>query len=179
VKSECEAARFFQRVVDKHNPMGEVNLGFCLHEGIGVDRDRQISTKYFKSAADKGDRIGQFNYGLCCDNGEGVPVDRSVAAQDFKLSADQDYLPAQFAYRKCLCAGCGVLSDFARGTEYQTQAHRFGAGKAIESRGSEIQFKSNLSHPLVRGKQTSTRQFLEAGNNVISISPIIHGNSIH
>jgi hypothetical protein len=58
----------------KNDARGLVNLGYCLHTGLGTGQNQSESMKYFKAAVEFGDAIGQFNYGMCCYKGEGIAL---------------------------------------------------------------------------------------------------------
>jgi serine/threonine protein kinase len=109
---------YFIRSSKQGNSDAQLNLGFCLHKGVGINRNFLESVKCFKAAADRCHPVGQFNYGLCCYRGEGTSIDFGEAAEYFKLAADQNYLPALNAYSVCLAAGHGVPRDFPRSLIY-------------------------------------------------------------
>jgi TPR repeat protein len=93
-----------------------VNVGYCLHTGLGTPQNREESVKCFRAAAGHGDAIGQFNYGVCCYRGEGICIDIVEAFESFKESSNQNYPPAQLAIGFCLHFGRGIPRDkgFAR-----------------------------------------------------------------
>jgi TPR repeat protein len=84
---QSEAVRLFEHVADKRHPFGEVKFGFCLHEGVGFDRNWFSSVKYFKSAVDRGDHACEFNFGLCCYTGEGISMNLTETVEYFRVSA--------------------------------------------------------------------------------------------
>jgi TPR repeat protein len=109
------AADYFWRSANQGNAMGQVNMGFCYHNGVGVSRNPLRSVEFFKAAADQENAFGQFNYGLCCFQGEGVTIDFIEAGDYFKHGTDQDYVPALCALWHCFVEdliGRGDSPDF-------------------------------------------------------------------
>jgi hypothetical protein len=115
-----------------------MNLGYCLHQGVGVKSNGLRSVECFKEAAHQGDGVDQFSYGLCCYRGEGILKAFTEASEYFKLSADQGFIPGFCVTASGLvnhridygglssvafCAGCGRdLSE--RGNENKTESEK-------------------------------------------------------
>jgi TPR repeat protein len=95
-------AHFYELTADQGSAGGQLNDGFCLLNGRGVDLDLSLAAHYFKLAADQGHDCGQFTQGFCLLNGRGIDLDLRLAAHYFKLAADQECAGGQLKYGVCL-----------------------------------------------------------------------------
>ena len=59
------------------NADAQNDLGYCLHEGLGVPKDRRHAFRWYLRAAKQGVVRAQFNVGLCYRDGEGVKARQS------------------------------------------------------------------------------------------------------
>ena len=61
------------------NPEAQNDLGYCLHEGLGVRKDRGHAFRWYFRAAKRGVLRAQFNVGLCYRDGDGVKASNQQA----------------------------------------------------------------------------------------------------
>jgi uncharacterized protein len=54
------------------NPEAQNDLGYCLHEGLGMEKDRRHAFRWYLRAAKEGVLRAQFNVGLCYRDGDGI-----------------------------------------------------------------------------------------------------------
>jgi hypothetical protein len=159
VKAEryLKEVRLFGFVADKQPSFGEMNFGFCLHEGVGV---------------------GQFKSRLCCSKGESVSMNLAEAGQSFKVSAHHGHPPAQFAYCISLSKPAAfpliainqlLISSVSGIVSSRTTLNGIGFSEL------KLQFKSNLSNSLGQRKAKRNNDSLQVGNAVFSDYQTIHG----
>lgn len=67
-----KAASRFQRAADDGDVPGYRELGFCVRDGVGEEKDSERAAELFKTAAAKGDLEGKVHLGLCYRRGEGL-----------------------------------------------------------------------------------------------------------
>lgn len=60
------------KAADQGFANAQYNLGVCLRDGIGEDKDKHAAVMWHRKAADQGHATAQSNLGLCYTNGTGV-----------------------------------------------------------------------------------------------------------
>jgi hypothetical protein len=71
------------------------DLGYCLHEGIGVKKDYEAAARWYRKAAKAGDAKAQYTLGLCYLDGEGLRQSRRCAAYWFRKATHQGHKMAK------------------------------------------------------------------------------------
>jgi TPR repeat protein len=64
--------RWYRLAAEAGDVIAQRDLGYCLHEGVGVAVDFREAVGWYRKAAEQGDRKAQFNLGLCYLEGDGV-----------------------------------------------------------------------------------------------------------
>lgn len=67
-----KAFECFRRASLVHIPAAYAEMGVCLEQGIGVERNIKEAVRYYKKAAEKGDLLGMTHYGLSLAQGAGI-----------------------------------------------------------------------------------------------------------
>ena len=73
------------------NAEAQNDLGYCLHEGLGVSKDRRHAFRWYLLGAKQGGLRAQFNVGLCYRDGDGVKASKPESprmASGRRLAAD-------------------------------------------------------------------------------------------
>ena len=154
---DLASARYYKLSADQGYAAGQNYYGFCLHMGIGVERDLVAAACYFKLSADQGDAAGQLIYGCFLENGLGVERDLVAGARYFKLAADR-YCLSEHVLRgltyyhgtvQC-CSDCKAAASFKLAADhgdttgqclYGVCLYR-GRGTDFDKDGAHAQFKA-------------------------------------
>lgn len=84
------------------NPEGQFQLGMCLQDGLGVDKDLAEAVKWYTQAAQQGHPGAQNNLAYCYYNGLGTEIDKQQAADWFRRAANQNVVSAQSAWESAI-----------------------------------------------------------------------------
>jgi TPR repeat protein len=71
-KNLARAAEYFRLAAEQGNAIGQVNFGFCLKNGDGVEKDVVRAVEYFRLSADQGNVEAQFHFATCLEKGTGI-----------------------------------------------------------------------------------------------------------
>jgi TPR repeat protein len=96
------------------NSYGQIALGQCLIEGIGVRADPVKGAALVRQAADRSETSVEFSYGGYLERGIGFAKDMSAAAVCYRRAMEQGHPSARSAYERC-----------SRGGEWLTEAERY------------------------------------------------------
>ena len=77
------------------NPEAQNDLGYCLHEGLGVGKDRRHAFRWYLRAAKQGVVRAQFNVGLCYRDGDGIKVSNRKAREWLQRAARRGHAQAR------------------------------------------------------------------------------------
>ena len=83
------AYQFYKLAAECENADGMVNAGYCISNGVGVEKDLNKAYEYFKQAADLGHWIGMSNLGWCYLYGNGVEKDIEKAIHWLTRAAEE------------------------------------------------------------------------------------------
>ncbi|CAB4433423.1 unnamed protein product [Rhizophagus irregularis] len=91
-------AELYKEVADDEAnefPEAKLRYGYCLYDGIGVEKNLSEALKYFEQAADNGIKVAMYNAGKLYYNGDdGVWRDKEKAIKYMKLAIYNGYEPA-------------------------------------------------------------------------------------
>src|SRR5699024_4969102 len=74
----------FRRAAYMGDLWGINNLGWCLENGVGTDKDEKTAAWLYRQAAEQGYTPAVCNYGYCLQNGIGVREDWKKAVEQFR-----------------------------------------------------------------------------------------------
>ena len=129
------AVSWFRKAADAGNAEGQLSLGYCYENGLGVAKNPHDAFKWYKLAADQGNPVAQCNVGNCYVNGWSVTVDKSQAFKYYKAAAEQNYLNAQNRLAWCYYNGDGVPVNYNEAVAWWTRAAEQGYADAQNSLG--------------------------------------------
>jgi TPR repeat protein len=96
---------YYERSAGQGNSSGQIALGRCLIEGIGVKADPVSGAALIWQAADQGDKLAEFSYGGYLERGIGVVKDVSAAAVYYRRAMEHGHPSARSAYERCSGGG--------------------------------------------------------------------------
>jgi TPR repeat protein len=82
-----EAVKWYRRAAERGHPSAQLDLGFCLHEGMGVRRDDGESVRWYRRAAAQGQKQAMNNIVLCYRMGHGVRKSPAKAVEWLRRAA--------------------------------------------------------------------------------------------
>src|SRR5204863_8354444 len=67
---------------------GQLEIGYCYYEGIGIEKDSKMAAKWYEKAANNANILAMYNLGLSYISGDGVDKNHNKAFELFKQSAE-------------------------------------------------------------------------------------------
>jgi TPR repeat protein len=120
----------------------QYNLGVCLYNGIGVEKNHVEAVKWYRKAAEQDDPLAQFNLGYCYENADGVLKDEVAAVEWYRKAAEQNNARAQVNLGSCYAEGTGVPKDdveavkwYRKAAEQNVPQAQFALGVCYENGG--------------------------------------------
>ncbi len=83
------AYRFYVAAAECGNADGMANAGYCISNGIGVEKDLKKAFEYYQQAAELGHWLGMSNLGWCYLYGNGIEKDVEKAAHWLTRAAEE------------------------------------------------------------------------------------------
>jgi len=103
---------FYQDIaINKKEPWAQHNFGYCLLNGIGIDKDETEALKWIEEAAEQGNPPAQNNLGCCLLYGTGTEKDEIHAVKYFQKAIDNGNVNALINLGNCYKDGTGVTTD--------------------------------------------------------------------
>ena len=118
------------RAAEKGTPEGQLLLGRCYLEGIGVDEDKTVGATWCRKAADQGYAEAQYLIGVCYFDGEGVDKDIKEAMNWYRKAAEQGHAEAQCEIGECYYNGRGVPENWTEAAQWYRKAAEQGHAEA-------------------------------------------------
>ena len=127
-----ERVYWFRKAAELGGAHAQNSLGYCLHEGLGVERNRNEALRLFRASAAQGNRFGQESLARAYYEPDfaGLPQNLPEAFRLWKLSAEQGWHWSQFHLGECYENGFGTNSDLAEARRWYTKAAKAGNGLA-------------------------------------------------
>ena len=129
VDSEAEERVYwFRKAAELGGAHAQNSLGYCLHEGLGVEMDRGEALHYFRLSAEQGNRFGQESLARAYYEPDfaGLPPNPVEAFRLLTLSAGQGWHWSQFHLGECYEKGFGTNPDMAKARHWYEQAAKAG-----------------------------------------------------
>jgi len=121
---------------DVGDARAQARLGFCYHNGTGVEKDAVESVKWYRKAADQGDVNAEYALGMAYVLGSGVKKDFEEANAWFLKAAEQGDATAQCDLGLSYAMGEGVIKDNATAVNWYRKAAEQGHARAQYYLGS-------------------------------------------
>jgi hypothetical protein len=86
--NHLEAVLHYTRAAVAGHPHGCYNLGRCLHEGFGIDRNDIIALEWFKKAAEQNHVLAQLSTAVIYENGLGVDQNLRKSCEFYHLAME-------------------------------------------------------------------------------------------
>jgi len=108
----------WKRAAEKGIPEGQVLLGKCYLDGIGVHEDEAVGAMWIRKAAERGDIQAQMLFSKLCSYGIGVPESETEAAKWILKAAEKGHVEAQLLLVRFYSAGIGVSKSEVEATKW-------------------------------------------------------------
>src|SRR5437868_10645521 len=79
------------------NSQGQINLGLCYENAIGVNKDEKKTFEWYLKSAECGNSNGQCNIGLCYESGLGITKDKSKALDRKSTRLNSSHVSISYA----------------------------------------------------------------------------------
>jgi len=122
----AENFEVWKRAAEKGIPEGQILLGRCYLEGIGVHKDEAVGASWIRKAAEKGHVEAQVGLGGLYFSGTGVPEDKAMAAKWIREAAEKGHAMAQMWLGNFYLNGTGVPEDKAMAEKWLRNAAKQG-----------------------------------------------------
>jgi len=110
------------RRAEAGDAQAQVDMGYALAYGKGVEQNYEQSVLWSKKAADQGNANGLYNLGCGYRNGQGVPKDLVKAAEMTRAAAEKGFVIAKDEFAVMLCRGEGVAKNQAEAFQWHLKA---------------------------------------------------------
>jgi TPR repeat protein len=139
VDSEAEERVYwFRKAAELGGAHAQNSLGYCLHEGLGVEKNRDEALRLFRLSAEQGNRFGQESLARAYYEPDfaGLPQNPVEAFRLLTLSAGQGWHWSQFHLGEFYEKGFGTNPDMAKARRWYEDAAKAGntAAKAALER---------------------------------------------
>ena len=101
-KNYAEAVKWHRKAAEQGHADAQNYLGFCYHQGRGVELNHEEAVKWYQKAAEQGNAEAQSSLGFCYERGHGVEQNYAEAAKWYKKAADNGYSKASTYYQDIL-----------------------------------------------------------------------------
>lgn len=128
-----EAFECFSRAAAVRDANGLYNLGVCLQNGIGCERDAVAAFERFKHAADLEQPEAMNNLGIFYREGIVMPKDAVEAAKCFRRSAEHGCVTGQLNFSVALLRGEGVPANEPLAVRMLTAIAKRGSAEAMDA----------------------------------------------
>ena len=93
-EEDYEAAiPLLREAAEKGDATGQLELGNCYYNGLGIEKDDQEAVKYYQLSAEQGVPVAMFAYGDCYYLGNGVEQDLKKASEWYQKALSAGYEP--------------------------------------------------------------------------------------
>ena len=158
LKNAPLAFQCFQKAADLGYAPGEIYVGECYAQGVGVDKDAKNAVQWYKKAADEGNATGEMKMGLLYIRGKGVPEDDAQAVKWFRKAADQGDVGGEYILGVVYGTGKGcVPKDETAAMEWNQKAADQGMAEAEANLASYYEKGIGVSKALKRRKPGTKR----------------------
>jgi len=142
-QNDYQAVEWYKMAAAQGYVPAQINLGWMLSNGRGVEKDDRQALEWYRKAAKLGDPVAQFNMGVMCDEGRGLSsADPHQAAEWYKKAAKQDYDPAK--------NNLGWMYENGRGVDKDFEQARYWYKKAADHKESSGQYNLERIDNLVK-----------------------------
>ena len=167
--SPVEIAALYQKAAEQGYSDAQYNLGLCLKDGIGIQKDSLEAAKWFHKAAEQGHAQAQCLLGSFYILGIGVSVNPWEGVKWYRKSAEQGYATAQYCLGSCYECGKGVEEDIEEALKWYLQAAEQGHADAKKRYDTLV----NQSKPAPSGSVTVSYKTEEKPTPKKSDAPIL------
>jgi TPR repeat protein len=91
--------------------VGEFNLGYCMGNGIGIERNEEEAMRWYKRAADQDFARAQYFLGEMYEFGDGVEVNWNESIRLYRMGANKKSEASFFNLGLCYKNGTGIECD--------------------------------------------------------------------
>lgn len=127
------AAELWRKSADQGDASGQLYIGMCYEQGLGVNQNSEEAFRWYKKSAEQGNVTAQHNLGCCYVNGEGVEKDDYEAVKWFRKAAEQGDDKAQSNLGWCYENGHGVPIDIEEAKKWYRKSAAQGNENAKNS----------------------------------------------
>ncbi len=125
-KNFSTAVEYFRRAAEAGNCDAMLNLGDCLHAGVGVAQDPAEALKWYRQAATAGSPEAWLRLGLASLRGQGTPQDFDEAVSWFRKASQKGVAAATKVLSDMTKKGVGVARDLDEAARLNQQASEQG-----------------------------------------------------
>jgi len=122
----AENFEVWKRAAARGVPEGQILLGRCYLEGIGIHKDEAMGASWIRKAAEKGHPLAQIGLGTLCFSGIGVPKSEAEGAMWIRKAAERGHAEAQMMLAELYLSGTGVPEDKAMAEKWLRNAAKQG-----------------------------------------------------
>jgi TPR repeat protein len=109
-EGKASAREWLERAAESQNFVAALNLGLCLLDGIGVEKDERQAAQWLRRAAG-GVALGQYWYGRALDEGRGVTANAEAGRAWIARAAAVGIPEAEAALAEMMVNGRGGAAD--------------------------------------------------------------------
>ena len=142
-KSEIALKWYHLASAQDHAP-ALCELGYCYHNGEGVEVSQIDGVKYFEKSAEMGYTKAQYHLGIAKFYGQGAKEDVEQAVKWFMLAAEQEYVPALTFLGYCLQVGKGCSVNIEQAERCFRKASQLGDAYASAKLSSLEKFYKTI-----------------------------------
>ena len=140
-----ENFEIWKRAAEKGIPEGQMLLGICYLEGIGVHKDEAVGASWVRKAAEKGHVAAQMSLSKLYFEGIGVPESATEAAKWICKAAEQGHIEAQILFAGFYSAGIGVPESEVEAAKWIRKVAEKGHAEAQYNLGNRYYFGQGVS----------------------------------
>lgn len=118
----AEAVKYLEKPASQGYAEAQFRMGWCYHNGKGVQQDLKKAVAYYKQAVVQGHALAKNNLGVCYDNEWGVAHDPHMAFKLFKEAAEQGLVLGQVNVASRYETGAGTARNVEEAIQWYTKA---------------------------------------------------------